>query len=116
MGVDDQVRVKGDRAPVLRPEKEEAKHLSAVSSPELLIGFLQRVADRPEIVERLAHLFFCAVRGTDAKRTRVHPVVRELLSVRRFALRHFVLVMREDEVRTAAMNIEIFPEIVAAHG
>src|SRR2546427_9306263 len=46
---------------------------------------------------------------------RVQPVAREGFSGGRFALRDFVLVMREGEVDSAGVNVERFAEIFHGH-
>src|SRR5690606_18244695 len=46
----------------------------------------------------------------------VHPVLRLRLAMAAFALRDFVLMMREDEVEPAAVDVERFSEELTAHG
>ena len=46
----------------------------------------------------------------------MHPVVGKRLTMSTFALSDFVFMVREDQVRTTAVDVERFAQIVAAHG
>ena len=50
-----------------------------------------------------------------AQRTAVHPVAGKGFAVGPFALGDFVFVMRKNQVRSAAVNVESFAEVVATH-
>ena len=46
----------------------------------------------------------------------MHPSARELMARRRFALGNFVLVMREHQIRAAAVDINGFAKEIHRHG
>ena len=90
---DDQRLGKGNLAAVVRAQQKKPQHLGVV--------LLQRVANRQHVAKRLRHLLV-----TDAQCTAVHPDVGERHSERAFALRDLVLVVRKDQIRAAAVDIE----------
>ena len=75
------------------------------------IGGLQDIAQQQEVTERFAHLL-----GIDLEHATMHPVVRERGVERRFRLRALVLVVRETQVRAAAMDVEGQMKILLGHG
>lgn len=92
-----------ERAAVVRPHDEEADGLGVV--------LLEHVADQEEVAQALGHLL---VVGHDE--AVVHPVVGQRLAGCAFALRNFVLVMRELQVFAATMDVERFTQQLASHG
>ena len=66
--------------------------------------------NREEIAQRLGH--FLVVNIDIAV---VHPVMRECLACSSFTLCNFILVMRENQVLTAAVQIERIAQIVRRH-
>src|SRR3979490_903952 len=71
----------------------------------------QQLPDGDEIADRFRHLL-----TFDLQETVVHPVIRHHRgTVRATRLRQFILVMRKDEIETAAMNIEDIAEIGSTH-
>jgi DNA-binding LytR/AlgR family response regulator len=72
---------------------------------------LQHVADGEEVAQRLRHLLV-----VDAHEAVVHPVVDEGVLVRAFGLGDLVLVVRELQVLTAAVDVEMLAQQVAGHG
>ena len=71
---------------------------------------LQQVAHEHEVAERLRHLLALV-----AHHRRVHPVARERLAGDALALRDLALVVREDEVGAAAVQVEGGAELVHRH-
>ena len=72
----------------------------------------QRIADGDEVAERLRHLL--ALHGEYAV---VHPVAGEgRTGAGAFALRDLVLVMGEDQIHAAAVDVQRLAKIGAAHG
>ena len=69
------------------------------------LELLQNFADREKITERLRHFFV-----VDAHESIVHPIVDEGLAGCALALRNLVFVMGKLQVRTAAVNIEMFAQ------
>ena len=65
------------------------------------LAVLEHVGEGPEVAERLRHLV-----PLDVHHAVVHPIVRELLCPRALGLRDLVLVVREDEVGPAAVDVE----------
>jgi len=90
------------RAAVVRLQHEEAQHGR--------VDRLQDVAQQEEVVERLRHLL-----AVDLQHAAMHPVVREGLSRGRLGLGALVLVVREDEVGPAAVNVERQAEVFLRH-
>ena len=74
------------------------------------VGGLQEVAHEHEVAERLRHLLALV-----AHHRRVHPVAGERLAGERFALRDLALVVREDEVGTAAVEVDGRAVLVQDH-
>ena len=74
------------------------------------VGRLQQVADEDEVAERLRHLLALVVHHR-----RVQPVPHERLAGDRLALRDLALVVREDEVGAAAVQVERRPVLVHRH-
>ena len=92
-----------ERAAVVGLQHEEAQHRG--------LGRLQHVAQQLEVAQRLAHLL-----GVDAQHARVHPVLGERAAACRLALGALVLVVREDQVPAAAVDVERQPQVLARHG
>ena len=46
----------------------------------------------------------------------MHPDIGKARSVRPLALGNLVFVVRENQIRTAPVNIKVFPEVKATHG
>lgn len=105
-----------DRAAVLAAQQEEAEHFGAVALAVGGFGVLESVADRPEVAERLGHLLLVAGGVAHAQRTRVHPDLGERHAGGGLALGDLVLMVREDEVGTAAVDVERVAEDLGAHG
>ena len=92
-----------DGAAVVLPGEEVAQGFRQV-------GF-QNVADGLEVAERLGHLFRIHLHEAV-----VHPDVGERLAERGLGLGDFVLVMGEDEVEAAAVDIQRKRDVLFAHG
>src|SRR5258708_12177193 len=88
---------------VLRREQEP---------PDRLGGMLvQKLVHGEEIAERLAHLL-----AGDVQEAVVHPVLRhDAMAEGAAALRDLVLVVREDEVESAGMDVECLAEMLGPH-
>ena len=91
-----------ERAAVVGTQNEEAHDFGVV--------LLQDFTDAEEIAERLGHLFV-----VDANETVVHPVIDETALVRAFRLGDLVLVVRELQVLTAAVDVEVLAEQIGTH-
>src|SRR6187401_2247060 len=70
---------------------------------------LDHLRDEGAVVQRLAHL----LSGSGHQRV-VHPVVRKALA-RGSRLRQLVLVMGKTKIKSAAVDIELIPQVFAAH-
>ena len=103
-GAGEAVIVVVERAAVVNIEEIEAECLGR--------GPLEDVADEDHIAVRLRHLL-----AAEAHRCDVDPVTHETRSsaVRRFALRDLGLVMRIDEVPTAAVDVDRKAEMPIGH-
>ena len=74
--------------------------------------FGQDVLDGQHIAQRFAHLFFA-----DLQKSVMHPVFdKRFLPVKAFGLGDLILMMREDQVLSAAVNIDLFAQIFHRHG
>ena len=71
---------------------------------------VEHVAKRDVVPERLRHLL-----AAELEHAVVHPELRELVA-ERARLRELVLMVREDEVEAAAVDLEDGAERVARHG
>ena len=71
---------------------------------------LEHVAHGEEVAERFAHFLV-----VDLHEAVVQPVVDVLVAAGAFALRDFAFVVREFEVHTAAVDVEMFAERGSAH-
>ena len=88
----------------MRRKQRPAHHLAR--------PLVQQIADQHHIAQRLGHLF-----GFDVQEAVMHPVARQRRSaVRAGALRQLVLMVGEDQVRAAAMNIDRLAQIGLDHG
>ena len=86
----------------MRADEEEAHRFGREALQDLL--------DREEVAERLRHLLV-----VDAHERVMHPVTDERQPGGALGLRDLVLVMRENEVLAAAMEIERLAEVLDAH-
>src|SRR6185369_10418655 len=92
-----------DRTPVMRREQIEADLLGT--------KLLEHVLDQEEALLRLRHLL-----AAERHHAVVQPEVDERLAGRRLGLRDLVLVVREDEILSAAVQVERLAEILHGHG
>jgi len=74
------------------------------------MGASEELLKRNEVAEALAHLL-----SVDGNHVVVHPVVNHLVALRSHSLRYLALMMREDEVHAASVNIEMAAQIFSAH-
>src|SRR6476619_5774034 len=70
---------------------------------------LQRIAQRDDVADRLRHLL-----AGELQDPVVHPELRELVA-ERARLRDLVLVVRENEVEPAAVDLEDRPKVRLGH-
>lgn len=92
-----------ERRAVVYAHEEEAQDERA--------DLLAHVAHREEVAERLRHLLL-----VDEQVGVVQPVFDELRVVRAFGLRYLVLVVWEDEVAAAAVDVDGLAEVFRRHG
>jgi hypothetical protein len=87
----------------VRRQQQQADRLAGI--------LVEQLVDGEEVAQRLAHLL-----AGDVEEAVVHPVGRhEGVAERRAALRDLVLVVREDEVEAAGMDVEGLAELLGAH-
>src|SRR6266446_7975707 len=88
---------------IVRSYHVEAQHLAR--------PIVQKLADGEEIAERFGHLL-----AFDLEEAVVHPDLSErMIEMRSLRLRDFVLVMGEDEIDAAAVDVEGFAQQGFAH-
>src|SRR5262249_54630724 len=102
LGLDEDLVAELDRLPPVRAEEEHQRNLSPPG--------VEDVAQRHVVAERLRHL----LAAQPADHSVVHPDARELVTEGE-RLRDLVLVVREDEVEAAAVDLEDRPERVLGH-
>jgi hypothetical protein len=95
-----------DRAAVVAGDEEEPQHFRIAH-----VAGLQHVADAEEVAQRFGHLLVVHV-----DEAVVHPVFREAVAAGRAGLRDLVFMVREFQVRAAAVNVEARAEDVVGHG
>lgn len=104
LGLDQALVREVERLAVVRRQQQQSDRLAGILVQELVHG--------EEVAERLAHLL-----AGDVQKAVVHPVPRhDGMTERAAALRDLVLVMREDEIETAGVDVEGLAQELAAHG
>ena len=73
-----------------------------IASEELLQG--------DEVTQALTHLL-----TVDGNHIVVHPVMNHLVALRSHSLRNLALVVRENQIHTATVNIKVAAQILSAH-
>ena len=71
----------------------------------------EELVEGDEVAEALAHLL-----PVDGDHVVVHPVFDHLVALRGHGLGYLALVVGEDEVHPAAVDVEVGPEVFAPHG
>jgi hypothetical protein len=71
----------------------------------------QELINRDQVAQALRHLL-----ALELEHAVVHPVAGEGLAGVRLGLRDLVLVMREDQVVAAAVDVDLFAQELHAHG
>ena len=109
-----------DGAAILCAEQEESQQLSALAANQLgqSAGALGTADFRLDIGRGFT---FAATADFACGRGRLHqavvqPITDHRFAVAAFALRDLVLVMRKDQVQSAAVDVEGFSQQLAAHG
>ncbi len=78
---------------------------------------LQHLVQQQEVVQRLRHLLGLAGLGVgDLQHAGVHPVIREGAVAGALGLGALILVVREHQVGTAAVDVEGQPQVLLGHG
>jgi hypothetical protein len=92
-----------ERRAVVRAEIEQSQGLGGRP--------LRHLGDRQDVAQRLGHLF-----GARGDHPVVHPEAREGPTGVGLRLRDLVLVVREDQVGAAAMDVESLAQVALRHG
>ena len=71
---------------------------------------LDQLVDRHGVARRLRHLH-----AVGEQMLPVHPVTDRRVAIRAFGLRDLILVVREDVVDTAGVQVEALAEVLRAH-
>ena len=79
-------------------------------SDDFIREMLNDIPDRKEVTERLTHLL-----TVNIYESIVYPVICKCAAVSRFTLSDLVLVVREDKILSAAMNIDRITEVLLDH-
>ena len=83
-------------------EHEETQYLQII--------FLGDFTNGKEIAQGFGHLHVINIQETV-----MHPVMCKFLVIAGFALGNFILVMREDQIFTTGMDINLFTKILLGH-
>ena len=100
-----------DRLAIVRHQHGEAQHLARPGAAAELFG-LQQFMDSDEVAQALAHLLAFDLKEAIVQRIACHRI-RPVGATR---LGDLVLVVREDEVEAAGMDVEDLAQIALAHG
>ncbi len=92
-----------ERVAVVRAEQVEAHGVGLVA--------LDQLADRQRIAQRLRHLL-----GAEVEQPIVHPAPHEGLAGRALRLGDLALVVREDQVLAAPVQVERLAQVLDGHG
>ena len=92
-----------ERLAIVRRQQQQADRLAGILVEQLVHG--------EEVAQRLAHLL-----AGDVEEAVVHPVLRhDAVAEGATALRDLVLVVREDQVEAAGMDVESLAQMLRAH-
>ena len=100
-----------DGAAVVGTEHEEADGHRRVCLLEQRMVAGEELLQRDEVVVRLTHLL-----AVDGQHIVVHPVLHGLMTHRRRSLGYLALVVGEDEVQSATVDVEHLAEVLTTHG
>ena len=64
-----------------------------------------------EVAKTLTHLL-----TIDGNHIVVHPVTNHLVALRSYSLRNLALVVRENQIHAATVNIKVAAQVLASHG
>ncbi|RIK33046.1 MAG: hypothetical protein DCC52_04170 [Chloroflexi bacterium] len=87
----------------MRAENKHANRVGAIAR--------QRVGNMHQAAEMARHFFL----ARQMQQRIVHPIARKFFARKRFGLRDFVFVMRKHDVKTAAMQINLFAVLFQIH-
>ena len=71
---------------------------------------VEELFERDEVAQALSHLL-----SIDGYHVVVHPITHHLFAFCGHSLGYFALVMGEDEVHSATVNVEMFAQILPSH-
>ena len=100
-----------DGATIVGREDEEAYRHWRVSLVERRMITRKELLQSNEIAERFSH--FLAV---DGNHIIVHPVLHHLVALRSHSLSNLTLVVREDEIHSSSVYIEVIAKVFTSHG
>ena len=100
-----------DSAAVVGRKDEETYRHRTVSLLQRRMAAREELLQCDEVAEALAHLL-----PVDGYHVVVHPVVHHLVALTCHSLCNLTFVMRENEVETAAVYVEVVAKILASHG
>ena len=81
---------------------EEAYGHGRIGLVEILVVARKELFEGDEVAERLAHLL-----TVDGNHVVVHPVMNHLVALRSHSLGYLAFVVREYEVHSASVNVEV---------
>ena len=95
----------------MRHEDEEADGHRTVGLRQILVAACEEFVQRDEVSQALAHLL-----AVDRDHVVVHPVAHHITTLTGDSLGNLAFVVGEDEVHAAAVDVELRPKVLFAHG
>ena len=100
-----------DGAAVVGLQDEEAYGHGRVGLLQQLVVAGEELVEGDEVAQRLAHLL-----PVDGNHVVVHPVVHRFVTLCGYRLGNLALVVGEEQVHAAAVDVELLAQILGAHG
>ena len=97
-------------AAVVSREDEETDGHWRISLLQTVVIASEELLQSDEVTKTLTHLL-----TVDGNHIVVHPVMNHLVALRSHSLRNLALVVRENQIHAATVNIEVAAQVLASH-
>ena len=97
-------------AAIVSREDEETDGHWRISLLQTVVIASEELLQSDEVAKTLTHLL-----TVDGNHIVVHPVMNHLVALRSHSLRNLTLMVRENQIHTATMNIEVAAQVLASH-
>ena len=98
------------RAAVVSREDEETDGHWRISLLQTVVIASEELLQSDEVAKTLTHLL-----TVDGNHVIMHPVVNPLIALRSHSLRNLALVVRENQIHAATVNIKVATQVLSAH-